>query len=38
MINGAKEYTNDATLSPLDSDEGKYLTHSLPLFLSHPKK
>jgi hypothetical protein len=38
MINGAKEYTNDATLSALDSDEGKYLTHSLPLVVSRPKK
>lgn len=38
MINGSKSYTNDATLFPLDSDEGKYLISHLSLMTSHQKK
>jgi hypothetical protein len=31
-------YSNDATLFPLDSDEGKYLTSRFPLVASHQKQ
>lgn len=38
MTNGSGSYTNDATLFPLDSDEGKYLASELSLVTSRRKK
>ncbi len=38
MVNGNGNYTNDASLFPLDSDEGKFLTSSLQLVTSRQKK
>jgi len=38
MMSGPRNYTNDATLTPLDSDEGNYMTIKLPLMASLPKK
>lgn len=38
MMSGPRNYTNDATLAPLDSDEGKYMILKLPFMTSLPKK
>jgi hypothetical protein len=38
MRDGSMIYSNDATLFPIDIDEGKYLTSWFPLVESRQKK